>query len=268
MRVTHLLTAALLCGAALFGTASAAAADDPSTSPATQEGDAGPTEAGTTFRTATPVEQGRRASARASLGDYLYWAVPVDAGQRATVTAEVTLPASATRRGASTWQLDVYDGLRRRQPCTYGRQTKAVASDAGSVRLSCTLRAVRAWAEPWANDPLPGSYYLRLTVVDLAEQDLGLPVRAEVEARTVDTGGSQAVDGSLSVPLVPGAATAQDPEDDETESSSRTEAAEGPEERWSSGWWSDRWLWTAAGGVLAALAGTAGYCLTRGRDRP
>jgi hypothetical protein len=41
-----------------------------------------------------------------------------------------------------------------------------------------------------------------------------------------------------------------------------------PEDGWASGWWTDRWLWTAAGGVLAALAGVWGYSLTRGRGRP
>jgi hypothetical protein len=41
-----------------------------------------------------------------------------------------------------------------------------------------------------------------------------------------------------------------------------------PEDGWSSGWWSDRWVWTAIGGVLAALAGVGGYALTRGSGRP
>jgi hypothetical protein len=41
-----------------------------------------------------------------------------------------------------------------------------------------------------------------------------------------------------------------------------------PEDGWTSGWWSDRWVWTAAGGALAALAGVAGYRLTRGSGRP
>ncbi|MFI7412086.1 hypothetical protein ACIBU0_25790 [Streptomyces sp. NPDC049627] len=41
-----------------------------------------------------------------------------------------------------------------------------------------------------------------------------------------------------------------------------------PEDGWSSGWWSDRWVWTALGGALAALAGVGGYALTRGSGRP
>ncbi|WP_374213927.1 hypothetical protein [Streptomyces sp. A3M-1-3] len=254
--MTRVLTGALLAAAALVGTAGPALADDPSASASpTGEDAAAPTEAGTAFRDATAIEQGRRATAAASTGDYLYWVFPADAGERPTVKAKLTLPESATRRGASTWQLDVYDGLRRRQACTYGMQTRTAPADAASVELSCTLLTVRAWAEPWANDPLPGSYYIRLTVLDAPEEDLGLPVRAEVEATTADAGGAHAVDGRLSAPLVQGAAA-------------RTAGAGGPADGWASGWWTDRWIWTAAGGVLAALAGVAGYCLTRGSGRP
>ncbi len=76
--------------------------------------------------------------------------------------------------GAQTWQIDVYDGLRRRQACQYGAATSTAAQDASSVELACVLRTVRAWSEPWANDPLPGTYYVRLTVADLAgSADLG-----------------------------------------------------------------------------------------------
>jgi hypothetical protein len=148
MHATRLLTGALLAGAALFTTAAPVAAeDDPSAGPSPSGSSAGPTEAGTTFRTATAIHHNQRATARASAGDYLYWVFPADAGQRATVKATVTLPESATRHGASSWQLDIYDGLRRRQACMYGRQTKAAPQDAESVELSCTLRTVRAWAE-------------------------------------------------------------------------------------------------------------------------
>ncbi|MER5460017.1 hypothetical protein ABT010_04860 [Streptomyces sp. NPDC002668] len=264
MRTAHVLTTALLAAAALSGTAGAAVADDPSASPG--ESTAGPTEAGTTFRTATAVEQGVPATADASAGDYLYWVFPADAGQRATVKAKVGLPEAAGRHGTSTWRLDVYDGLRRRQACMYGMQTRAAAKDTTSVELSCTLRTVRSWAEPWSNDPLPGSYYVRLTVVDLPEEDLGQPVRAEVEARSADAGGAHAGDGSLSTPLVPGA-TARAAEDDENAPKQAAAFAE-PDGGWASGWWSDRWIWTAAGGLLGALAGIAGYSLTRGSGRP
>lgn len=265
MGITKNLTSALLAGVALFAMAGAAAADTPSVSPGTADGDSGPTEAGTTFRTATAIQPGQRATARASAGDYLYWVFPADAQQRPTVRATVTLPEAARRHGVSTWQLDVYDGLRRRQACMYGRQTRAVAAADRSVELSCTLRPVRALAEPWSNDPLPGSYYLRLTVIDLPDQDLGLPIQAEVEATIKGLGGSHAVDGSLSTALVPGAAAQQTQDGQDGQ---RSAAVGEPEDGWSSGWWTDRWLWSAAGGVLGALAGIGGYCLTRGRGRP
>ncbi|MER5727302.1 hypothetical protein ABT084_02900 [Streptomyces sp. NPDC002138] len=263
MRTVRTLTAALLTGAAalaLAGPASTAVADTPSPSPSSSSdsgkgtsGASAPTEAGTSFRTATAFRPGQQATAGASTGDYLYWVLPIDAQQRVTVKATVTLPESAARHGAATWQLDVYDGLRRRQACTYGTQSRAAAKEAASVELTCTLRTVRAAAEPWANDPLPGSYYVRLTVVALPDEDLGLPVKAAVAAAVTETGGADAVDGSLAAPLVPA-----------TVSGSLRE----PEDGWSGGWWSDRWIWTAAGGVLGALAGLFGYSLTRGSGRP
>jgi hypothetical protein len=168
----------------------------------------------------------------------------------------VTLPESAQRHGASTWRIDVYDGLRRRQACMYGMQARTAAADAGSVELSCTLRPVRSLAEPWSNDPLPGSYYVRLTVTGLPEEDLGLPVAAEVEAVSKDVGGAYAVDGALAEPLVPGV-SAEERRNEEVVALD-----------WSSGRWSDRWVWTGVGGLLAALAGVGGYLLTRGAGRP
>ncbi|MET7617526.1 hypothetical protein [Streptomyces sp. NPDC005408] len=265
MRITRVLTTALLAATALTGTAGSAVADDPSPSPSKSGDAAGPTEAGTGFRNATAIEQGQKATAGASAGDYLYWVFPADAGRRATVKATVTLPEAAARHGASTWRLDVYDGLRRRQACMYGMQSKGAARETASVELSCTLRTVRSWAEPWDNDPLPGSYYIRLTVTDLPEQDLGLPVKAEVEATSADAGGAYAGDGSLSAPLVPGTATTV--RDDEGSKPKQAATLSEPDGGWSSGWWSDRWIWTVAGGLLGALAAVGGYSLTRGSGR-
>ncbi|MGW7289194.1 hypothetical protein ACWGH4_27340 [Streptomyces sp. NPDC054847] len=254
MRIARILTVGALTAAALFGPAAAALADSPSPGP--EGDDRAPTEAGTTFRTATPIEQDQKATANASSGDYLYWVFPADAEQRPTVKARVALPESAERHGASTWRIDVYDGLRRRQACTYGMQARTAAADATSVELSCTLRTVRSLAEPWADDPLPGSYYIRLTVTGLPEEDLGLPVAAEVEAVSKDAGGAYAVDGALAEPLVPGVSA------DERRNEEQAVLD------WSSGRWSDRWIWTGAGGLLAALAGVGGYVLTRGAGRP
>ncbi|WP_405683125.1 hypothetical protein [Streptomyces sp. NBC_00057] len=272
MRTTRVLAGALLTGLALLTSAGAAAADDPSASPSASDGGSGPTEAGTTFRTATAVQQNQRATAGASTGDYLYWVFPADAGQRATVKAKITLPESATRHGASTWQVDVYDGLRRRQACMYGRQTGKAAADASTVELTCVLRTVRAWSEPWANDPLPGSYYVRLTVVDLPSADLGLPVQTEVEVTAADKGGAADVDGTLAEPLVPGVSSVEQASDASASSgddaSAKVALGSEPEDGWASGWWTDRWLWTVGGGVLGALAAVFGYSLTRGSGRP
>ncbi|WMI56601.1 hypothetical protein RBH85_07295 [Streptomyces rochei] len=260
MRAVKALSAAVL----LLGLAATPAAADssPSAGPS-GDGDA-PTTAGTSFRTATEIEQGQRATANAAAGDYLYWSFPADAGQRPTVRATVRLPET---HASQTWQVDVYDGLRRRQACQWGAQTRTAAADASSVELACVLRTVRAWSEPWANDPLPGTYYVRLTALDLPTSDLGARVGAEIEVGSKDMGGATAVDGSLSEPLVPGVAMASGADEDGEDRGAVLSAIE-PEDGWSSGWWSDRWVWTGIGGVLAALAGVGGYALTRGSGRP
>ena len=262
MRITRVLGSAAL----LFGLTVSPAVADSSPSPSASGGSSAPTSAGTSFRTATEFEQGQQATAVGSTGDYLYWSFPADAGQRPTVEATVKLPDS---HAAQTWQIDVYDGLRRRQACQYGAQTRTAAQGTPSVDLACTLRTVRAWSEPWADDPLPGTYYIRLTVVNLATADLGQPIRASVRVGSKDIGGSAAVDGSLAKPLVPGIAVSSKSEESEgsTKRSAVLSSIE-PEDGWASGWWSDRWVWTAIGGVLAALAGVGGYALTRGTGRP
>ncbi|MEU5536955.1 hypothetical protein [Streptomyces sp. NPDC020362] len=260
MRITRVLGAALLA----LGLAAGPAAADASPSPSASDDGKAPTQAGTSFRTATGIEQGQRATASASTGDYLYWSFPADAGQRPTVKATVKLPRT---HGAQTWQIDVYDGLRRRQACQYGAATSTAAQDASSVELACVLRTVRAWSEPWANDPLPGTYYVRLTVADLAgSADLGLPVSTEVRVDSKDIGGAAAVDGSLAKPLVPGIAVKSEAEQGGSKSAKLFSIE--PDDGWSSGWWTDRWVWTAVGGLLAALAGIGGYALTRGSGRP
>ncbi|MFJ5261756.1 hypothetical protein ACIQAC_14985 [Streptomyces sp. NPDC088387] len=269
MRIARVLSGAVLA----LGLAAGPAAADTTPSANASEDTGAPTEAGTSFRTATELDQGQTGTADGSAGDYLYWSFPADTGRRPTVTATVKLPDS---HAAETWQIDVYDGLRRRQACQYGAQTRTAGPGAASVELACTLRTVRAWSEPWANDPLPGTYYVRLTATGLPTADLGLPVSAEVRVDAKDIGGSAAVDGSLAEPLVPGVAVAADPSGEsgsssaEGEDSSEVTVLSGiePEDGWASGWWSDRWVWTAIGGALAALAGVGGYTLTRGSGRP
>jgi hypothetical protein len=259
MRITRVWGAALLA----LGLAAGPAAADSSPSPGASDDGKAPTRAGTSFRTATEIQQGQQATASGSTGDYLYWSFPADSGQRPTVKATVKLPAT---HGAQTWQVDVYDGLRRRQACQYGAATRTAAQDAGSVDLTCVLRTVRSWSEPWSGDPLPGTYYVRLTAVDLGASDLGLPVNAEVRVDSEDIGGAAAVDGSLGKPLVPGIAAKSEAGGDGSKGA--VLSSFGSDDGWSSGWWSDRWVWTAIGGVLAALAGVGGYALTRGSGRP
>ncbi|MEU1270961.1 hypothetical protein [Streptomyces sp. NPDC005799] len=264
MRIARVLSATLLALGLAAGPAAADSSPSPSPS-SSSDGDA-PTTAGTSFRTAAEIDQGQRATASASTGDYLYWSFPADAGQRPTVKATVKLPET---HAAQTWQIDVYDGLRRRQACQYGAQTRTAAQGATSVDLACVLRTVRAWSEPWANDPLPGTYYVRLTVVNLTTADLGQPIEASLQVDSKDIGGSAAVDGSLAKPLVPGIAASSTSEADDG-GSSKPAVLSGiePEDGWSSGWWSDRWVWTGVGAILAALAGIGGYTLTRGSGRP
>jgi hypothetical protein len=259
MRVTRALGAALLA----LGLAAGPAAADSSPSPSASGDGRAPTQAGTSFRTATEIEQGQRATASGSTGDYLYWSFPADTGERPTVRATVKLPQT---HGAQTWQIDVYDGLRRRQACQYGAATRTAAQDAGPVELACVLRTVRSWTEPWADDPLPGTYYIRLTAVGLGALDLGRPVSAEVRVDSSDVGGAAAVDGSLAEPLVPGIAVKAGEKDGGSKAA--VLSSFGSKDGWSSGWWTDRWVWTALGGVLAALAGIGGYALTRGSGRP
>ncbi|MEV0975473.1 hypothetical protein [Streptomyces sp. NPDC049915] len=260
MRITQVLGAALLT----LGLAAAPAAADSSPSPSPSGSTAAPASAGTSFRTATEVEQGQTATASASTGDYLYWSFPADAEQRPTVKATVKLPQTHT---AQTWQVDVYDGLRRRQACQYGAQTRTADAGTSSLELTCVLRTVRAWSEPWANDPLPGTYYVRLTAVGVQTADLGQPVNAELRVQSKDIGGAAAVGGRLAEPLVPGVAVTARQDKDDSKKAAVLASVE-PDGGWSSGWWSDRWVWTAIGGVLAALAGIGGYALTRGRGRP
>ncbi|MQS06757.1 hypothetical protein [Streptomyces alkaliphilus] len=267
-----------VCAGLMMGAAAPALAEDDDTGETgTGTGNPSAIAAGTSFRTAGVLEQGGTATASATIGEYLYWVFPVAAGQNAEASATVTFRDHGARTGPSTWRLDLYDGLRRLQPCTAGRAEDTVDAAADTLVLDCTLRTVRAWAEPWANDPLPGAYYLRLTAVDLPEEDLGLPVEVTLEVGAEDAGGARARGGELPAPLVltnrageidPTApADGEESEDPEREEGAGPATGAGaltePETGWNGGWWSDRWLWTGAGGVLGGLAAIAGYTLVR-----
>ena len=247
------------------------------TKPAAADGPASPGPhatvgtAGTSFLTATAVEPGRPVELPASTGDYLYWSFAATAGQTDAVTVSLTLPPAASRHGAATWTVDVFDGLRRRQACTAGPQTVTAQAGDGEISLGCTMRQIRSWAEPWSDDPLPGTYYLRLSVIGLPEQDLGLPIRVRLELTARD-GDAEPAGGRLKAPLSPPTGTAQaadaSPSGDPSADPQAAGAAPQPPKpgrHWFSwpSWPSSRWWWTIGGGVLSALAGMAGLQLTR-----
>ncbi|MFI6259534.1 peptidase [Micromonospora zamorensis] len=247
------LAALLAAGGAALLPASAVAAPSPS------PGATPVNRAGTSFLSATPIAAGQPVEVDASIGDHLYWAFPAKAGQVQEITATVTFPKG--RSGASTWTVDVFDGLRRRQACTAGAQTPTVDAKASSVALGCTLREVRPWAEPWSADPLPGTYVIRLSVIDLPEPDLGAPIDVDLLVGTVADRGASADDGELAAPLVPNtkagtvlnAVPVADPE--------AGDDGDSPAD-WLPNLGS-RWVWTAIGGVLAAVAGVVGFAVTR-----
>jgi hypothetical protein len=268
MRMTT--TRRLAVGFAALGVtvlpAGVAAADGATPSP----GATTVTTAGTSFLTAKAIDPGQPVRLTASTGDYLYWSFNATAGQTGDVAITVTLPPSKSRHGASTWAVDVFDGLRRRQACTAGAQTPSAAAGDASVALGCTLRRVRPWAEPWSGDPLPGTYYVRLAVTNLPEQDRGLPVQVDLLVGAEDESGTAPEDGNLKAPLVPaakpGATLAAEP------GPAADEADRDGDKGWFDGWFdafSARWIWTSAGGILASVAGVVGFALTRRpRHRP
>ncbi|WP_051943583.1 hypothetical protein [Streptacidiphilus rugosus] len=263
-----LLALPFLGGVAHADTAAPSGSDSPSPAASTSAASA---PAGTSFRTAGALTPGQTAQASGAVGDYFYWSFQAKAGQRPNVTATVQLPPAAKRQGAETWRLDLYDGLRRAQPCVDGSPQAQAGGGSDSVQLSCTLPTVRSSAETWSDDPLPGTYYVRLTVGDLAEQDLGLPVGAQLSL-AAPSDSDAAAGGSLSTPLsLPTAGpsatpAATDGSPAQSASASAAPAATGSSSGFFSGLFSGgnaRWWWTGGGAVAAALAGVLGFTLTR-----
>ncbi|NES14215.1 MULTISPECIES: peptidase [Micromonospora] len=257
MRTLIRAAAALAATGLTLTPAAASAAPTPSAGAITV------TKAGTSFLTATPVTAGQPVQVGAATGDHLYWSFPAEAGQVHGIAATISFPKGRT--GASTWTVDVFDGLRRRQACAAGAQTPTADASATSVALGCTLRRVRPWAEPWSGDPLPGTYYVRLAVTDLPEPDLGLPIEVSLLVSADGEDGTSGDDGRLTAPLVPN-----------TRAGKVLTAEPAPEpvaeeETDLTGWLPEpgsRWVWTTAGGVIAAVAGVVGFALTRQARRP
>lgn len=249
----------------LIATAATAAFLALTASPALADPSAGPTpvagSAGTSFLTAVTIAPERPVTVDAVTGDYLYWQFPAEAGQRPELAITVALPPAAGRTGAQSWNVEVFDGLRRRQACVGGEQSPVAEAGATEVTLGCRLRQVRSWAEPWDGDPLPGTYYVKLSSTELPEKDLGLPVevRLGLTAPAGDTGADQ---GELAAPLVP----ANQP--GKVLAGPAPVAATAEEDGLSLDWlpdFSSRWVWTVTGGVLAAITGLVGFSWTRRR---
>ncbi|MFI5937533.1 peptidase [Actinoplanes sp. NPDC051494] len=219
--------------------------------------------AGTSFLTAIAISPDQQVDVAAVTGDYLYWSFTAQAGQRPDLTATVELPPAADRNGAQAWTVEVFDGLRRRQACVAGEQSPQAAADDTDVTLRCQLRQVRSWAEPWDGDPLPGTYYVRLSSTELPDKDLGLPVTVGLllAAPKGDTGADQ---GVLAAPLVPNNRPGSVLTGDVTSSAAPVDDDEGISWDWIPDF-SSRWFWTAGGGVLAAIMGLIGFSWTRKR---
>jgi hypothetical protein len=218
--------------------------------------------AGTSFLTATAIDPGQQVRVSASTGDYLYWSFDAAAGETDRLAVTMTLPPGASRHGAATWTIDVFDGLRRRQACTAGSQTATVATSDTTLALHCLLRQVRSWADPWSDEPLPGTYYVRLSATGLPDQDLGLPIRTDLSL-TARKGDPQPDNARLAAPLSPETdpGTTAAPQAVSAAPSPEAESPERAGSRFS--WPSTRWWWTIGGGLLAAIMGVGGYSLTR-----
>ena len=249
--------------AAVLGLTASPALADPSDGPTPIKGI---DTAGTSFLTAVPIAPKQPVAVDAVTGDYLYWSFASEAGQRPELAISVALPPAADRTGSQAWTVEVFDGLRRRQACVAGEQSAVAAATVTEVRLGCRLRQVHSWAEPWDGDPLPGTYFVRLST-ELPEKDLGLPVgvRVDLTAPAGDTGADQ---GELAAPLFPnnkpGKVLASAPA---PASSAPAEEEDGMFSL-SMDWlpdFSSRWVWTIGGGVLAAITGLIGFSWTRRR---
>ena len=214
------------------------------------------TTAGTSFLTAATIKADEPVKVSASTGDYMYWAFTAKAGQTAGIAATISLPKPGSRHAAATWTVEVFDGLRRRQACTSGAQAPVAAVTDTSVTLGCALREVRSWAEPWSGDPLPGTYYVRISATSIPDEDIGLALGVDMQVNITDSGDPAPEGGNLAAPLDPAVKPG-------TVLTSVTESAA---PKLTSGWLpsaSSRWTWTTVGGVLAAIASVAGFALTR-----
>ncbi|WP_406280653.1 peptidase [Embleya sp. NBC_00896] len=233
--------------------------------PAMAEQDVPP---GTSFLGAGELKLGDEARWSASAGEYLYWTFPAKAGKEIKAKVDLDLaPGAGARTGPVTYRIEIYDGLRRRQPCVEGKQVATAQKTDTKLSLTCTPRTVRDWAEPWSTDPLPGMYFVRISAMDVPELDAGAPIKVTVR---VDTkGGDDQVptsDRQLADPLVPITKAGAVLKSGQT-SETRSVAWDQEEDHWYQWDWMDgpnaRWFWTALATFVAVVFGVLGFQVTR-----
>ncbi|MDI2127234.1 peptidase [Yinghuangia seranimata] len=261
--------AVLAAAVALTATPAMAASSSPSPSPSGGSGGLSGSGSGaapgTSFLTAGKMESDASTTATASTGEYMYWSFPALAGE--DVSAKVTLTLPGGRTAASTWRVDVFDGIRRHQPCATGHPQKTAQQNETDVTLDCGPRTIRPWSEAWSADPLPGLYYVRVAATDIAEKDVGLKLNVKLELSAKgggDIGPDAGQDDALKAPLMPitkGGTVLQPGQAAETRKV-KLDGFDSGDDAWLSGS-TGRWVWTTAGGIVAMLLGVGGYMFAR-----
>ncbi|WP_436776679.1 peptidase [Yinghuangia sp. YIM S09857] len=261
--------ASLAAAFALTGGPAVAATDDPSPG-GSGSGPGNGTSAtnvlpGTSFLTAGKMEADTSTTTSGSVGEYMYWSFPALAEQ--DVAAKVTLTLPNDLSSATTWRVDVFDGIRRHQPCASGRPQVSAPPPETEVRIDCGPRTIRPWSEAWSADPLPGTYYVRVSALEFDEKDVGrkIGVKLELSAKGGgDSGPDAGQDDALKAPLVPVTQAGKPLQPGQVAETRKVTLAgfDSGDDAWLSGT-TGRWVWTSAGGVVAMLLGVGGYLFSR-----
>ncbi|MEU8132545.1 peptidase [Streptodolium elevatio] len=220
---------------------------------------------GTSFLTAGKMEAETSTTTSGAVGEYMYWSFPALAEQ--DVSAKVTLTLPNGLSAPTTWRVDVFDGIRRHQPCATGRpQLSALPSDT-ELRIDCGPRTIRPWAEAWSADPLPGTYYVRVSALEFNEKDVGRKIGVKLELTAKgggDSGPDAGQDDALKAPLVPVTQAGRPLQPGQVAETRKVTLAgfDDGDDAWLSGT-TGRWVWTSAGGVVAMLLGVGGFLFAR-----
>lgn len=220
---------------------------------------------GTSFLTAGKMEAKTSTTTTASTGEYMYWSFPALAGQ--DVSAKVTLTLPNSRKAATTWRVDVFDGIRRHQPCAMGRPQTTVQPGDTTVQIECGPRTIRPWSEAWDADPLPGTYYVRIAATEITEPDVGLKMQVKLELTAKgggDMGPDAGQDDSLKAPLVPITRAGQPLQPGQVAETRKVTLAgfDDGDDGWLSGT-TGRWVWTVGAGLVAMVLGVGGFLFAR-----